>query len=350
MEPGTLTQLDPDYSRTQIQPEAEASGGFSLPTPLKIALWTLLWLFCLGLFTLLKFPQERYQRIIDGELRKALAPLGLSLNASSAELSFFPNVVYSLSKPVFTYTPPSYGGHARSENLSYDEMRISPSLWKLWRKKPAGAVRLQLGKGSLEIKIAMDPPSTHVQFEATKFDLGRSGLAPIFLGVQLEAQLDGKGALLGELGVPHTIKGNLQANLSQFLFPAQPLSGLPLPAIKMSQMQVELEFRSGKALLKSFRLGAPKSGPSANDDIRGEFTGEIQLEKFWGTSPLNVRAEFNVSETLFKAFPILENILSAGRQSAGGYLFNIGGSLGSPNPVPVVDPTLVPPPSPPSGH
>jgi type II secretion system protein N len=307
----------------------------SIPTPRSRAIrtsgWIFFGLFSLLFFTLIKLPDDRIRSNIDQAIGAALSQRDLSFTAGSTKLSAFFGLSYSLKDVTFAMRGIPIQGHI-------DRIQISPSLLPLLFGKIGGSLSLSEGSGSLDATFSIKNSTTvSVSFTSKKMDLGKIGILPIFANFQGSATLDGSGELSGDLNSPNTLEGRVALNLKKIVVDPQSILGFSIPRLGVSEAVAEIQIAKAKASISNFRLGKTGAIPLANseDDLQGIFTGELNLAKDWNTSNLNVKARFSLSETIMKAFILLDAILGSGKQSDGSYSFAITGSPLSPLPMPV---------------
>src|SRR5262245_19713432 len=106
--------------------------------------WTLTTLFFLVLFTLFKLPEDRIAPYIDGKLQEQLRPLGVRYSSVKSKLKLGFGISYVLESVTIDLPPP--GGQ-----YFFDRMTVSPSFLALLTLKAGADIRLDSGKGSVEL-------------------------------------------------------------------------------------------------------------------------------------------------------------------------------------------------------
>jgi type II secretion system protein N len=292
---------------------------------LKRAGWAGFGLICMIFFTIIKLPEDRLKGFIEGNLSNLLAQRGISFTSNESKISYFLGVTYSMKN--VTVNLPS-----TTVPIHIDRLQITPSILSSIIGRFGGAFIIDNGDGNLTGSFSTKSTNIDVYFKAKKLNLGKLGVLPIAAGIQGSAILDGTGTVSGDPAVPSTLEGNINIILSKIVIDPQTISGFAIPRLGISDGVADLNIDKAKAVIKTFRLGKPGN---AADDLQGTVTGDISLGRSWEASSLNLKTHFGLSESIMKAFVLLDAILGGGKQADGAYSFNISGPLENPMPTPV---------------
>ncbi len=295
---------------------------------LKRVSWFFFGLFCLIFFTIIKLPREPIKNSLHTMIADALAAHGASFSTSEEKLSLFLLPSYQLKKVTLTLPSPS-------ERVNLDEVNVSPLLLPLFLGKLGGEVQIQAGQGTLRGSMTVRKTLFSTSFQAEKFDLGRLGVIPLFLGIQASSLIEGNGSLSTDAQAFNLTQGKLNLNLSKLLVDAQSIAGFAIPKLVVSEALLQATIQDGKAKISNLRLGKSGASGTADDDVRATISGEITLGKTFEASTLNLKTKFSFSENFLKSFMLLDAILGAGKQSDGSYAFNLTGSVANPIPQPL---------------
>ncbi len=295
--------------------------------------WSTFAIVCLTFFTLVRLPEERIGRWALGQLNWALSlsPQRISVQAEkiSWSLLLFPSVdLRAVSISVGQSETP----------IKFDRIEISPSIIPLLQGRLGATVRMRNGDGKVAYHFwfkPRDPTSPFgLSLQSEQLDFAKLGvLSSLSAATSLQGGglLDGTVDLTGSLADPTTLKGSVKLKIKNFEMPAQKIMGFGVPKIAISESNLDIGVENSKVTLKNVQLG--REGTAA-DDIHATLSGTIGLVKYLNSSTLNVNAKFRLSDSILKAFILLDAILGSGKQSDGTYAFKIDGTLGSPSPSP----------------
>jgi type II secretion system protein N len=298
------------------------------PTPLKKTLSLLGWcsfgFSCLVFFTILKLPDDRLKEIVQGNISNALAQKQMSMTAGKTVISLFPRVFYSMSDITLNLPPPQSSTHI-------DRIEVAPSFAALFTGKLGASITIDNADGNMSMLAAFRGSHIAVKFNADKMDLGKVGLLPALAGISGSLVVTGKGSFSIDGDALNQTDGELQLALSHILIDSQAISGFNIPKISISQGKLDMDMNQGRGVIKSLNLGQQSS---ATDDIKANFSGDLNLGKTLQMSTINVRGTFSFSTAVLKGLSLLEMILAPGKQPDGSYSYKIAGPLLSPNPSP----------------
>jgi type II secretion system protein N len=313
--------LNPDDATRVSVVEAPPSG---LKKTLSLLAWCSFGFSCLVFFTILKLPDDRLKEIIQGNIANALSQRQMSMTAGKTAISIFPRVSYTMSDITLNLPPPQASTHI-------DRIEVAPSLVSLLTGKLGASISIENGDGSLSAIASFRGSKIGIKFNSEKMDLGKIGLLPALAGISGSMVVTGKGNLSIDADSMNQTDGEIQLALSHVVIDAQAISGFNIPKISVSQGKLEMDMNQGRGVLKSLILGQQSS---ATDDIKANFSGDINLAKTLQLSTINVRGTFSFSTAVLKGLSLLEMILAPGKQPDGSYSYKIAGPLLSPNPSP----------------
>jgi len=291
--------------------------------------WSGVTLFFLIFFTLAKLPDQRIKSYLDSQIAAQLSPKGISFSSKSGSISLLFGLTYTMKDISLNLPPPLPSGYI-------DRMDISPSLIPMLWGKTGGSFSIQnkdgFIQGNFSVSSSQKGDFVKLSYQAKNLDLGRMGVLPILAGIQGSGTLSGEGRFAGDLNAPNTWDGTIGLNLSKFVLDSQSIMGFSVPRVGISDSVAEITFDQGKGKVKSLRLGKP--GNSA-DDIHATLSGDLVLGKRMDASTMNLKTNLSLSETVTKAFILVDALLGPYKQADGSYTFMLSGPLDSPMPGPV---------------
>jgi type II secretion system protein N len=279
---------------------------------------------CLIFFTIIKLPDDRLKEIIQGNIASALSPRGITMTTGKSAISIFPRVAYSMSDVTLNFPPPQASTHI-------DHIEVAPSLMSFLTGKLGASVSIDNGDGSLGLVAAFRGSRATIKFNADKMDLGKLGVLPALAGISGSLVITGKGSLSIDGDALNQTDGEGQLALSHIVIDSQQVAGFNIPKISISQGKLDMDMNQGRGVIKSLSLG---QASSSTDDIKANFSGDLNLGKNLQASTINVRGTFSLAPTVLKSLSLVEMILQPGKQPDGSYSYKIAGPLLSPNPSP----------------
>ena len=285
--------------------------------------WFAAFFFFLILFTILKLPEDRLVKYVNGTLSAQLADQGIGFSVSEGHVSFL-RMRYLMKDVTLTFSS--------GDVVRLDSIVVSPALLSTLSGTPGGSITVEAGKGSLNAQFAFGKTSFQGSYDVENLDLGKLGVLKAAASVSGGAVASGKGDVSGDLSSPVSLSGKLGLNLANIQIDAQSIMGFPVPKLAVSEGRAEISLEKGRAVINTLRLGKPGN---AADDVRANLTGDVTLGRNWPLSQLNVKSELTVSEAVLKSISLLDMLLGSGKQADGSYAFNLTGSLGSPIATPV---------------
>ena len=291
---------------------------------LKTLAWGLLGVFLLSLFTLLKLPDDRIKAYVQGAIAAALAPKGITFTAEKGYISLGWGVSYVMKGVTLEFPPPQPASHI-------DKISVTPSILPLILGYQGGSLAIVSGDGKLGGSFSMKGSNISLSLDAKQIDLGKLGVFGVAAGIRGTGQLSGSAAVSGDMSIPSTLTGDIDLSLSKIALDPQTIAFFNVPKISISEGKIEISADKGKATIKTLRLG--KAGSS--DDLQGTATGDIILGRNWDSSTLNAKVNFKLSDTLMKAFILLDSLLGPGKQGDGSYSLTLAGPVTAPNPTPL---------------
>jgi type II secretion system protein N len=295
--------------------------------------WTGFFVAFLLLFTLIKLPEIRLKNYIQGTLSSMLSSKGITLTAAKSELSFLFGITYVMKDVTINLPPPDVP-------VKVDRLEFSPSLLPMLLGKVAGSARVEQGSGFLKSSFSASgllgsggktPAKTELSasFRAKDFNIGKVALLQILAGIRGAAVVDGEGSFSGDMSQPSSWSGEMKIDIAKLTLDAQGIYGFSVPALRIAEGKIDLSVGSGKATIKTFKLG--KTG--APDDLVATVTGDLLLGKTWDTSSMNLKTHFTLSQNIMKSLSLLEMVLGQGKQADGSFAYNLSGPIGAPNAV-----------------
>jgi type II secretion system protein N len=307
----------------------DASSPSRLKRILKLMGWFWLGMSCLILFTLLKLPEDRIRNFVQGEIASQLSAQGITMNASQSSISIGFGISYTLKDITLSFPPPQ-------ESIHIDQMSISPSLLSAILGKLGATIRVENKGGAMHasFSVPMRGPNGPVSlsFNCSNLDLGSLGVLPATAGIKGSALANGEGTVDGDTSLPTTLNGKIKLDFSKIVIDQQSVLGFSVPRLTVSEGKADIDIDKGKALIKTLRLGKP--GNTA-DDLKANLTGDVVIGKNLPYSTLNLKADFSFSQTVLKAFVLLDAILGPAKMPDGSYSYTLTGPLNAPNATPM---------------
>ena len=294
--------------------------------------WTLLFFFCIGLFTLIKLPEAQINEVIQSQISSQLGQMGIILRAEKSHISLLTGLKYRM-EDVNIY----FGGSTTP--LTFASLEFSPALLKLFTGKVGANITAEQNKSSrAEISVALGTSVTAIDFDVKQLDLGKLEGISSFTFVKIHGVVSGNGSIVYNSGSPDASEGEAALTVDHLFIASQTLSGiddpllstLKIPEVSASKAKINLTITKGKARLKIV-LG--QKGVET-DDIVGVITGDVILGRTLLLSKANLEADFYVSEKLMHSFPLMSGFLAPGKKSDGSYKFGLTGPLSSMVPEP----------------
>jgi type II secretion system protein N len=231
-----------------------------------------LMLACLVIFVFLLFPYDDLSDLVSGQVATATKN-SVFLQFDKLRLSLFPQPGLKMNK-VFIETLSMPG-------LSVEELTLTPSISAFISQQPHGRLAAKgLLKGQVEVKVGDGGKSergtelTSLQLQAQKLslqELKQIVKLPMMIKGQLDLETNGKLDLLFQE------QPNVQLNMKiqKFEMPAGNFStemgDIPMPEIKLSDIELKGKVSDGRLLIESGKFGGP------NEDLNGTIKGSIQL-------------------------------------------------------------------------
>lgn len=305
----------------------EVSGDEPQPRAKRIIkgiAWFWFAFFCLLLFTVLKAPEDRLKNYALGHVNQMLAPQGITVAADRGSLSVGWGISYILKDVTLTFP-----GDAPPAKI--DKIAISPALTPMIMKRFGGDVWIYNREGTLHASVSMRDNDMSVRFNSDKMDLGKLGVLPLLANVKASGIITGSGSFSGSISSPSSIAGEAKIDLSKIVIDQQTIQFFAIPKISISKGTVDVLVDKGKATIRTLNLGAPGN---AADDLRAVVTGDVTLGKTWETSNLNLKIRFKISDTIRKAFFLIDSFpQQITRSQDGTYGTQINGTMYSINAV-----------------
>lgn len=297
----------------------EMTAMHQMRRPSRAVPLTILFVFLLLVFTLLKLPQARITSFIQGYVQSALDPMGIYLSDRGREISILKGFVYRLDHPTLELSD--------GTRIEMDEMVVSPSLLTLLKGKVGATMTMTQGTATIEFTGTGRGDQVDATIKLDQVDINKLG-AFAYAGMKGSGTVSGNVHIDGSLNDLTTLNGAIQLKLKKLRFDEQNLMGFQLPTMNVSDGTVELSIDHGKVVAKNVAIG------KGADDIQATLTGDMTLNRFVNGSSLNFRAVLGLSDKVKQSIAILDSILGPAKQADGKYAYKLTGSLGAPFPVP----------------
>lgn len=325
-----ITDLRPlvqeNTGQTPQPEEAATQDSFSKLRSFGIAAFGFFVFFAVLLF---KLPEARIQNLMIGHARLFFQSQGLSFSAEKVKLGllFGPSVKF--------YNVELHALDDNDESIKIPYLKVSPNLTSLLGKNKSVAISAELLGGSVSGNlggaIAGTAPSYLIDLDFKNIDPGQATLVKRYTLVNMRAHLDGGLRLDFDALNPGIAAGKVDLTVKDILLPEQVVYGFNLPALKISRCNIEIPIEKGRADFKHIECGKGQKG----DDIAGQLSGQILFDRMLVNSRINAKANFQLSDTVKKAFPLLDAILAGGKTPDGSaYAFHLGGTVGAIEPTP----------------
>lgn len=285
--------------------------------------WIITFFLLLVFFTILKLPEDRLVKFINGTISAQLADQGITFTATESHLSIL-RMRYAMKDVTLTFPA--------GDAVRLDSVVVSPSLVGMITGSPGGTLWLESGKGTVDAKFSLGKTAFTANYAINDIDLGKSGILKAAAGVAGGARVSGQGELSGEMNSPATYTGKLGLAMNAITVDSQSIMGFPVPKLTVSEGKADITFDKGRAVLNTLRLGKP--GNTA-DDVRINLTGDVTLGRTWPLSQMNLKSELNLSAEVLKSLSLLDMLLGQGKQADGSYAFMLNGPLSSPAATPI---------------
>ncbi|MBI2711853.1 MAG: type II secretion system protein GspN [Bdellovibrio sp.] len=309
--------------------ETESSEPIPPPTRLRkigrFAGWALTTLFLLVMFTWIKLPDDKIKNDILGTITSELAHSGISVSTTETDLSLLFGLSFTLKNALITLPQPNPA-------VRIERLEISPSLIGALFRKMAGEIQIRNGEGRLRGAFSFSGTKGSIRVKAEKLEIQKLGVLPFLAGIQGGGTLDGEGDLSGDFNLPSTLGGQAHFTAKKITLESQSIAGFLIPKIFISEGELEANLDKGKGPIKALKLGKPGN---SKDDLIANLTGDLSLAATWPSSGLNAKVRFGISETVMKAFPILDALLGQAKESDGSYSYSLSGTLDGLVPTPL---------------
>ena len=317
---GEGSGLTPTPTEPHQAPELEISRRKRIAQSIG---WVAFGLASLFLFTLIKLPEDRIKNYVQGMIAAQLAPKGITLTAERGYLSVGWGITYVMKDVSLTFPSPE-------STTKIEKITLTPSLLPMIFGYQGGNLWVEQGDGSLYASVSMKGTQISASLKAKSIDVGKVGLLNLAAGVRGSAVWSGTASLAGDFSIPSTLTGDVDLTVGKISLDQQSILGFNVPKIQLSEGRIEVTADKGKATIKQFKLGKPGSG----DDLQASGTGDVLLGRNWDSSNLNAKTNFRFSESVSKAFVLLDALLGAGKQTDGSYTFALSGPLSAPQFLP----------------
>ncbi|MEK6706573.1 MAG: type II secretion system protein GspN [Bdellovibrionota bacterium] len=317
------TAEEPQQAPANPETPGENSGGsFWSKKPIRTALWILTATALLIMFTVVKLPEDRIKNYVNGTLSYFLAENGMSFSASESWVSIGLGISYVMKNVTLNLPPPE-------QPVQIEHVTFSPSLIPMIFKNYGGKLKIQSGESLANVSFSVKNTKLSASLDIDKLDLAKSGLLAALLGLKGTGSLDASAVIKGDYSNPSTMNGNANIHFKKFALDQQTIKGFSFPPIFISETLLELDIKSGKAVLKKGNIG---KADNAADDLQATLSGDMTLASDLEESQLNIQSRFKISANILKSFILIDTFFAAGKQPDGSYTVEITGPLNSPMP------------------
>ena len=286
---------------------------------LRIGLYTAYFVLVFLIFVYLMFPFEEVFNIykeknlsnmpvdITAEKVKPKLPLGVSMqNANIMGADKKKNAAYSFLLP-----------------LSIPQLTVKVPFSYLWNKKPDFRVNASILGGNIYIKSS----SSEAVYDL-KGDIKKIKLQKLFPkdkdNFSLTGLVNGTYDLKMKDLSPEKTDGIVKLTVKNSSLEDLSIYGIKVPTVTFSRLDIELNIKNGKAEIVKAEL--------TGDDLNGEMTGQIILNRNFMRSILKCDININISEKLMKDENISSVLKFLPQKENGQISFSLLGNLKKPRP------------------
>ncbi len=161
-------------------------------------------------------------------------------------------------------------------NLTSDNISISPSIMAAFKKKPGGSFTATgFLKGDVEVNISPSGEKSKIEITAQNISLNEARQAAQ-LNIPLKGNLNLTSQALADLTLTEQPEMDLNLTIIKFELPSTTVStgfmgAINVPQIHFDKVELKGKLSNGKFLIETGKLG------SAKDDFYGDIKGEIGL-------------------------------------------------------------------------
>jgi type II secretion system protein N len=293
---------------------------------LKVAGWSVIFLFFLAIFTLTRLSDDpRIRGYVSGMIASILAPQGIGFSSEESSISVGFGISYDMKQVTLSFP-------SQSEPVKIERVVFSPSLIAMIFGKIGGDFSVEQGKSELSGTFAVKGANASVHLNFDEVDLGKMGILLAAAKIRGSGIVEGKANLEGNFAEPGTLAGNVKLKIKQLVIEPQstqvqtsmgPFTIKISQRLNISESDIDLEIDKSKAVARTLRLG--KAGSA--DDIKATATGDVTLGRNWDSTSLNLRTTFSFSDAIRKDFFLLDPLLKNGKQPDGSYSYGFTGPI-----------------------
>ena len=281
---------------------------------------TILFVFLILFFTLLKLPQVRITSLLQAYVQVALDPYGIYVTDQGRELSILRGFRYTLDHPTLEF--------ADQTRVELDSLVVTPSFLPLLRGKLGVNMTLRQGASSIVLVGAGRKDLIDAKLDLDHVDIGKLGVFAYLGSLKGSGEVSGTFQIAGTLSTPASLAGLINLKIRNLKLDEQNLMGFQLPPLVVSEGTVAADIRDGKILIKTVQLG------KGSDDLVLSLKGDVTLNRFLNSSALNLQTSFGLSDRVKQSLSLLDTLLGNAKTTDGRYAYKLTGTLGSPYPVP----------------
>jgi type II secretion system protein N len=313
---------------------------------LKSIFWSGLSIFFLLFFTLFKLPDEKIKNYILWQVASNIQQSSrarVSITAEKGHFSLGLGLWYVLEDVTIQISgAPAYSSPVPSpadQPIKIEELSISPHILGIVFRRIGADFQIDHLKSRLSGSFQLSGSKYSFSYKAKNLDLNKLKMIKSFVSIDVSGIVNGSGKIRGDMVDFTQTTGNMDLLAEKILIPQQEIGHLTffpftLPEVNVSKLEVEALFEKSRFIVKSFQVGGPASSKEGKtDDIRAKINGEIVLNRDLGSSQMDLKASFMLSERLHKQFFLLDSMVQYFAKSPNGtYGTRLTGTLAMPMP------------------
>lgn len=276
------------------------------------------------LLTLLaKLPESKIQNLITAHIRIAAQEQGFLFSAEKITTS----IIFGPAVKIYNAEFKSIDDESKKLNIPF--IQLKPHLTSIFLQTKKASIAIELLGGEISGVVGAGPTRTLADIKLNDIDPSQSQLLTNYLPIKTKGSIS--GSFLYDALPQNPIESNLEVDLEieNLELPAQEVAGVQLPLIKIGGAAIEGKSSDGKFEVSKFQVGSPN-----NSDIEANATGSIKLAASLLDSTSDIKMSFRLSDSLIKAFPLIDALIAPAKRSDGRYAYKLVGPLSFPSPIP----------------
>jgi type II secretion system protein N len=269
-------------------------------------------------FLLIKLPEARIQNLLMAHIRIMMQNQGLLFNAEKIRMG----VIFGLSLKMEGVEIKAADDDRQVLKIPY--LKVSPHLLSLPFKTKKASIKAETMNGSIDGMLGASATGFVSDLDIDGIDVGATTLLRKFIPVDLASgKIDGTVKLDLNMADPSKSDGTVNLAIKKLAVPAQPVMGINLPALKVSQSKIQISIAQGAITIRAFEIGKdPKT-----DDLILNVTGTGTLDRALERSRFTGKATFKLAPAIHQSIPILDALLGQAKQPDGSYAYRLNGPL-----------------------